>query len=75
MASTRSTDWLIEAARGRTSVFVARGSVAVRGVDGGTDVLLDAGHGTDVLPGEPPNPAKRWGAARVERAMARTRVP
>ena len=75
MASTRSTEWLIEAARDRTSVFVEQGSVAVQGAEGGEGVLLAAGYGTDVLPGQSPNPPKRWGAARVEQAMARTRLP
>ena len=75
VASARSTDWLTEAARERTSVFVAEGSVAVQGAGGGAGVLLAAGYGTDVLPGQPPSPAKRWGAARVEQATARTRLP
>lgn len=75
VASTRSTEWLIEAARDRTSVFVTEGSIAVQGAAGGEGVLLAAGYGTDVLPGAPPNPAKRWGAARIDRAMARTRLP
>lgn len=74
-STARPTESLIEAARDRTSVFVAQGSVAVQGAEGGAGVLLPAGYGTDVLPGQTPNPAKRWSAARVEQAAARTRLP
>jgi len=75
IASVRSTDWVIEAKPDDTAVFVVDGRVQVvnRGQTGG--VLLYPGFGTDVRPDSPPTTPKRWGQARVDSALARTRLP
>jgi hypothetical protein len=75
VASVRSTDWLTEAKEDRTSVFVVTGRVKVAVLDGGAEVDLDEGFGTDVEVGAAPTAPKRWGVARVESVLARTRVP
>jgi hypothetical protein len=75
VASVRSTDWVIEAREDRTSVFVVTGNVKVAVLDGGVEVGLVEGFGTDVAVGSMPTTPKRWGAGRVEDVLARTRVP
>lgn len=71
VASVRSTDWLVEITTAGTGVFVATGSVEVLGMAGG-GTILEPGQGTDVAPGMRPAPAKTWGQARRDRALART---
>jgi hypothetical protein len=75
VAAVRATDWVTEAREDRSAVFVVAGTVAVTGVAGGAVVVLGEGEGTDVAAGAAPTPAKRWGAARAEDALARTRLP
>ena len=75
VASVRSTDWVIEAKPDDTAVFVVKGRVQVVNRAGTGGVLLDPGFGTDVRPGALPTTPKRWGQARVDAALARTRVP
>jgi len=75
VASVRSTDWVVEARENRTSVFVVTGNVKVAVLDGGAEVDLDEGFGTDVEFGSTPSTPKRWGAGRVDDVLARTRVP
>jgi hypothetical protein len=70
VASVRSTDWLAEATRRGTAVFVVRGRVAVQGRAGGAATELAPGEGVDVAPGAVAPPAVRWGQARVARALA-----
>ena len=51
------------------SVFVERGEVRVRA--GGVSVDLGPGDGTDIArPGGRPEPAKKWGQPKIDRAMA-----
>lgn len=51
------------------SVFVVNGTVSVTA--GGKSVRLRAGEGTDIArPGDPPGPVKKWGAAKIAKAMA-----
>lgn len=71
VASVRSTDWLVEVTPAGTGVFVAEGGVEVLGLAGG-EAILAAGQGTDVAPGARPTAPKTWGAARRDRALART---
>lgn len=55
---------------GVNAVFVARGRVAV---EAGTGIVtLEAGEGVDIPPGGggAPGPVRRWGDARIARAMA-----
>lgn len=75
VASVRSTDWVTEAREDRSSVFVVAGTVAVRGVADGAEVVLGEGFGTDVETGGAPSQPKKWGSSRVEQVLARTRLP
>lgn len=75
IASVRSTDWVSEAREDKSSIFVVAGSVEVTGLAEGTRVLLGQDEGTDVEIGGAPTPPKRWGSARVEDVLARTRLP
>lgn len=74
VASVRATDFIAEAQADKTSVFVVEGRVAVTPAVGEA-VTLDAGFGVDVTPGGGADAVKKWGAKRVEDAIARTRVP
>ncbi len=75
IAAVRSTEWIVEAAAGRSAVFVVHGRVEVvdRQLKGG--VILDPGDGTDVRAGDAPTVAKRWGRKRVDDVLSRTRLP
>jgi hypothetical protein len=76
VASVRSTDWIVDAGKpGTTAVFVAQGRVEVENSARTAAVLLDPGFGTDVPAGGLPTTPKRWGQARVDGVMARTRIP
>jgi ferric-dicitrate binding protein FerR (iron transport regulator) len=75
ITSVRSTQWIVDAAPGKTAVFVAEGRVAVSGVGGLGTVLLAPGFGTDVAAGAAPTPPKAWGQARIDQVMARTTLP
>jgi len=75
VASVRSTDWIVDATNENTAVFVVAGRVEVanRAMTGA--VLLDPRFGTDVRAGALPTMPKRWGQARIDAALARTRLP
>ena len=75
VASARSTPWLIEATAGDTAVFVSEGSVQVVNRTGAGAVLLYPRFGTDVGRDGLPMTPMRWGQARVDAALARTRIP
>ena len=75
VASVRSTDWIIDATRVKTGVFVVDGRVAVTGREGAGEVTLTPGQGTDVLIGGLPGAPKTWGQARVDDVLARTQLP
>jgi len=72
VASVRGTEWLVEAAKGTTAVFVLRGKVEVagRGAEPGA-VTLGPGQGTDVAADAAPAPPKLWGAKRRFEALVR----
>jgi FecR protein len=71
IAAVRGTKWAVDAADDKTSVFVARGRVAVgRSGGGGQRVVLGPGEGVDVEQTGPLT-VKRWPAARVAALMAR----
>jgi ferric-dicitrate binding protein FerR (iron transport regulator) len=70
IAAVRGTKWAVDVATDKTSVFVARGRVAVGRRIGGHSVTLRAGEGVDVEPGGPLT-VKRWAPARVSALMAR----
>jgi hypothetical protein len=74
VASVRSTEWVVEVDGQHTAVFVAHGSVGVRSIQSGGQVVLSPGEGTDVTEPGDPTPPKPWGQARVDDAMARTTI-
>ena len=71
IAAVRGTKWAVDATADKTSVFVARGRVAVqRPARGGPQVVLGPGEGVDVE-ATGPLTVKRWAPARVAALMAR----
>ncbi len=74
VASVRSTDWIVDASRVKTGVFVVDGRVVVASRAGAGEVTLTGGEGTDVLSGMAPTPPKAWGQARIDGALARTTI-
>lgn len=75
VASVRSTDWIVDASRVKTGVFVVDGTVAVASRQGAGEVTLTAGQGTDVVVNAAPTPPKAWGPSRVDEVLARTTMP
>ena len=71
IAAVRGTKWAVDAAEGKTSVFVVNGRVAVGRRTGSHSVTLGAGEGVDVEATRGPLTVKRWPAARVAALMAR----
>jgi hypothetical protein len=76
VASSRSTDWIVEAGEvegtPNTAVIVLGGVVRVADRQGGT-LNLTGGEGVDVRLGEPiPDEPTRWGAGRVIDFVERT---
>lgn len=71
ITAVRGTEWAVDAASGKTSVFVVRGAVGVRRPSTGGEVTLGRGQGVDVEEGNAPLTVKTWGAARVAALMAR----
>lgn len=70
IAAVRGTKWAVDAADGKTSVFVVNGSVRVARSAGRGSVVLGAGDGVDVeTTGD--LTVKRWAPARVAALMAR----
>ena len=70
IAAVRGTKWAVDAAEGKTSVFVVNGRVAVGRRTGTHSVTLGRGEGVDVE-ATGPLTVKRWPAARVSALMAR----
>ena len=70
IAAVRGTKWAVDAADDKTSVFVARGRVAVGRSGGGQQVVLGPGEGVDVEAAGPLI-VKKWPPARVAALMAR----
>ena len=70
IAAVRGTKWAVDAAEGKTSVFVVNGRVAVGRRTGTHTVTLGRGEGVDVEAGGPLT-IKRWPAVRVAALMAR----
>jgi ferric-dicitrate binding protein FerR (iron transport regulator) len=70
IAAVRGTKWAVDAADGKTSVFVVNGRVAVGRRTGSHSVTLGRGEGVDVEASGPLT-IKRWPPARVSALMAR----
>jgi ferric-dicitrate binding protein FerR (iron transport regulator) len=71
IAAVRGTKWAVDVQKNRTSVFVVRGRVSVRGPAAKTAVLLGPGEGVDVETSTTSLVVKRWPAARVSALLAR----
>jgi ferric-dicitrate binding protein FerR (iron transport regulator) len=71
IAAVRGTRWAVDVVGGKTSVFVVRGSVAVRRPADTGSVVLGPGEGVDVERGDTALVVRRWPAARVSGLMAR----
>ncbi|CAE7340480.1 unnamed protein product, partial [Symbiodinium pilosum] len=75
VASSRSTDWIIEHRADKTALIVLGGEVEVIG-DAGGRLLLTGGEGVDVSRGTPlPAAPSRWGAQRVIAFVERVEMP
>lgn len=70
IAAVRGTKWFVDVAGRKTSVFVARGRVAVSGAKTKT-VFLGPGDGVDVEAGAAALEVKTWKAKRVKALLAR----
>jgi ferric-dicitrate binding protein FerR (iron transport regulator) len=70
IASVRGTVWAVDVADERSSVFVARGAVAVRR-PGRPAVTLRAGDGVDVTAADAPLEVRRWPPERAAALLAR----
>ena len=71
IAAVRGTRWVVDVTESQTSVFVIRGSVAVRRPSGAGEVVLAAGDGVDVTADSGPLTVKRWPSARVSALLER----
>jgi ferric-dicitrate binding protein FerR (iron transport regulator) len=71
IAAVRGTDWAVDAASGKTSVFVVTGRVAVQRTGGARGVTLGPGEGVDVEASNAPLQVKRWPAERAAALLAR----
>jgi ferric-dicitrate binding protein FerR (iron transport regulator) len=71
IAAVRGTKWAVDVQKNKTSVFVARGRVSVRGSAAEAAVVLGPGEGVDVETGTTSLVVKRWPAARVSALLAR----
>ncbi|MBX9934465.1 MAG: FecR family protein [Methylobacterium sp.] len=71
VASVRGTTWGVDVTPSGTAVFVETGRVAVGRASGGQAVVLKAGDGTDVSPGNALLEVKQWAPARRMGLMAR----
>ncbi len=70
IAAVRGTKWAVDAAEGKTSVFVVNGRVSVARRVGANRVVLGPGQGVDVeATGD--LTVKRWPPARVAALLAR----
>jgi ferric-dicitrate binding protein FerR (iron transport regulator) len=70
IAAVRGTKWAVDAADGKTSVFVADGRVGVSRRARGRGVVLGPGEGVDVE-ATGSLEVKRWGQPRIDALMAR----
>jgi len=71
IAAVRGTQWAVDVADGKTSVFVVAGRVTVRRSNAPTSVNLGPGEGVDVETGPAPLTVRRWPIARANALLAR----
>lgn len=70
IAAVRGTLYAVSVSDAVTEVFVSRGEVTVSRPDGADPVVLTAGLGVDVSPGQP-LVVRQWQAERVNRLLSR----
>jgi ferric-dicitrate binding protein FerR (iron transport regulator) len=70
VAAVRGTKWAVDAAEGKTAVFVVNGQVSVARRAGANRVVLGPGEGVDVERTGAMT-VKRWPSARVSALLAR----
>lgn len=70
IAAVRGTVYIVDVTDAMTAVFVREGEVAVSRADGSDTVLLTAGLGVEVAPGEALE-TRRWPQARVDSLLDR----
>jgi hypothetical protein len=75
VAAVRSTDWFIEARPGSTQVGVLEGSVSLRSVATGREIVVPARWGARVEAGRDPVPARVWTRAEFDDFISRTNLP
>lgn len=71
IAAVRGTRWAVDAQRGKTSVLVLRGRVAVNKVSTGQGVTLGQGQGVDVDRTRSNLRVNGWAQSRINALMAR----
>ncbi|WFU03485.1 FecR domain-containing protein [Rhizobium sp. CB3171] len=71
IAAVRGTRWAVDAGRGKTSVLVLRGRVAVNKVSTGQGVTLGRGQGVDVDRSRGPLRVTNWKQPRISALMGR----
>ncbi len=71
IAAVRGTQWVVDVAGSKTSVFVLSGRVGVQRSNTRRGVNLGPGEGVDVEPGTAPLTVRRWPAARANALLAR----
>ena len=75
VAAVRSTDWFIEARPGSTQVGVLEGSVSLRSVATGREIVVPARWGARVEAARDPVPARVWTRAEFDDFISRTNLP
>jgi ferric-dicitrate binding protein FerR (iron transport regulator) len=71
IAAVRGTNWAVEVAPGKTSVFVVTGAVEVQARRSGAKASLGPGEGVDVTRSAKSLEVKHWPEPRVRRLLAR----
>jgi len=73
ITSAAGTDWIVELRPDHVLVLVNSGLVSVAGPGGAHSVIVDAGFGTAVRPGEGPRLPTRWTDNRAEELRRQVR--
>ena len=74
VAAVRSTDWFIEARPGSTQVGVLAGSVSLKSVATGREVIVPARWGARVEAGRDPVPGRVWSREEFDAFISRTNL-
>jgi hypothetical protein len=74
VAAVRSTDWFIETRPGSTQVGVLAGSVSLKSVATGREVIVPARWGARVEAGRDPVPGRVWSRGEFDAFISRTNL-